>query len=829
MNSIGLVLEEIARSVRRVRRGRWRLLYLAAMLSLGLGCTVGIYDVASGLLLRPLACPHPDRVAVSANFYTQSLLFSYNLPNPHLSSIFVRAAEYEFLDANLVSSTADPRRIQVAMVSPQFFLVLESPVFIGKDFSESNVPATLPAKNSLPVVISYPLWRSYFGGDRSLLGRSIELDMQPYHFRVAGVAAPEFSFPVGVDAWVPTHLVSSSMIQTAGMPAESGGVIGLLKPGVTIGDARAAMGAWPKERLFDRGAAPDVQLTSLREFRAGEIYPLTIKLWFATVALLILIVIAVATTFKAEIDLRHEEFLTRSTLGATVSGLFYALCIESGLVVLVAVFASFPVRWYLLRVTRLYLQLPDGFDPGFRLADLAMIAGVAAVVLAASMLVFRVKLRRLPPFVSDSARRPHSPVPGGTRLPGRRFPLQIVPSAMLVILAILFAREAYRDLHIDSGVNTGSTFVSEIRLPDDSGKLLSRTGNSQMTSEEAGLAHLASIRLFRSIKNAQIGEILELVAKSPGVVHAGVLSVAPYRNFSPMGFEIQTSSTPKIPPNAPVLRPVALRSITPDALSALGVRIVHGRAFTGKGAEDENCVLVNQALAERIGQGADPIGRYLGVVSLPPGRIIGVASNVREEDLRSEVWPTLYLPFSQYAVADVDIVVRAASAVAGWDIQNRIRHAVRTVAPGATTARFQQLEEMVMSASTLPRYTAYFLGALALLAVMLAAGCASLITASELFRRRTEIGIRMALGAPKRRIVGMFVYSSLALNVIAAGLGAILAWCFASLLGHILLYRASLLDVSSYAVGVAGLIGAVAAVQAICLTRMIGNSPRDLM
>src|SRR5262249_16968721 len=159
-----------------------------------------------------------------------------------------------------------------------------------------------------------------------------------------------------------------SIVQTASVPAYSPGVIGLLKADVSLPAAEARIRAWPKERLFDGGDSR-VKLISLRDSLAGELYPLSLKLWLASMFFLILIVISAGTMFQTEAEVQRHEFAIRISLGATTGRLFASLCLETGLIVSLAVAASFLIRSALIRVTQACLPLPNGFDSGVQATD----------------------------------------------------------------------------------------------------------------------------------------------------------------------------------------------------------------------------------------------------------------------------------------------------------------------------------------------------------------------------------------------------------------------------------------------------------------------------
>ncbi len=535
----------------------------------------------------------------------------------------------------------------------------------------------------------------------------------------------------------------------------------------------------------------------------------------ASLFFLVLIVIAAGTVVQTEAEVRRHEFEIRSALGASAGRLFASLNLETGLIVSFALAASFLVRSTLIRVTSSYLSLPKGFYLGVRGIDLAMAAGVAGIAWAACILVQRTNLRQggLVRKRSDISRY---------RLPG-----QIIPATIILIAAALLARSAYKTMHIDTGVQTGGVFVSEVSFPFDWERLL-RT-DPKMSQTEIDKAFADASRLFNAQMNSDFSAILNTLAKGPGVIHAGVISTAPYKGNGPFGLEAQVYPTADVPPEVPKIHWLSERSMTPEAVPALGMRLLYGRNFTSRGAEDENTVIVNQALAAKLGPGPAALGQY--VKRLPtsePARIVGIVSNVHEQDLFSEVRPTAYRPFSQWGLSDVDLVVRTSGGVSSADALHLIEASVRSTAPSAVVSHFERLSTMVEPTGTLARYTAYYLLALALLSVFLAGFCASSKTLGEFHRRKQEIGIRMALGATKGDVIGLLVFSDLVRSAIAALFGAALAWWFSRLLSH-LLYDVKLTDPISYFVGVTTLIGSVAMVQVLLLKKILQQSPRDLI
>lgn len=834
--SLHWLAEETGRSIRRIWRRPGNFLHLALILAIGFGCVIGIFDVAFGMLHAAFPSAYTDRIAVATDANGSALLFHYDLPNPHLNTVFERAAEYQFLDANF-DSDQGPHRIEVAMVSPGFFATLGVRIPIGHDFSGGDFPSGVRWPQSLPIILSHELWHTYFASSQAILNKPIELNIPPYRFEVIGVAPPNGGFPAGVDAWIPVHLTSFSDFQTAGVPAGSGGVVGLLKLRVSITAAEVRFRAWPKEPFFDSGRNLTVQLVSLRDFRGGELYRLGIKLWLASIFFLVLTIISALTVLHTEVETRQEEFNIRSAIGASPGRLFASLNLEVGLAVLLALVATFLVRFVLIRVTASYLSLPKEFYSGIRAVDLALAAGAAGVVFLASLLVQGIALSHSLPLFSSLRSEPIQK-PVSTH---RHFPLQIVPAAMILIVATLFVRSAYKITHVDPNVRPKNAFICEVSLPDDLEKLARRinpnlseaAGSPKLSEVEREKAYSDGLDLARKATNLYVSEALNTIVSRPGVVSAGAISTAPYRGHEPLGTDAQyspaTTGSSSMNRAADVIHNVIFRSMTPGAIPALGMRLLYGRNFSGDATEDENTAIINQVLADDLGSGSSPMGGYIRIRAggLPPVRIIGIVNNVREKTLSSQVWPTAYFAFSQYAVPDMDFVVRTEN-ISVADMFTLIQTSVHSVSPRAAVSHFEPFTEMVESAGTLTRYSSYYLLGLALVSIFLAGACTSSKTLGEIRQRRHEIGIRMALGATPGNIIRMFVYSDLRRTAIASIGGALLAYWLSSVLSY-LLYDVRLIDPTSYLLSLVTLTGCITVVQIMLLKKALRENPRDLI
>jgi hypothetical protein len=271
------ISDDVVASLRRILRHPQNYVLLVLALAVSLGCVIGLFDVARELLHGRLPYRDPDRLVVGDDTLTSLYLFNTETfqPNPLLDSVFEKAAMYHLESANL-NTAAVPQRILVASITPQFFSTLGVGMELGQDFADRPLPSPHSRMPWLPVVISHRLWSNAFGRDPEVVRKSVTLDIRPHHFQVVGVAPPGVSFPPGVDAWIPEHSHSFSIIQTARVSPVLSGSIGLLPSGFSASTANSRIRTW-RQRSRAGWAGPlgnvNVQLLPIREFLGGAILP----------------------------------------------------------------------------------------------------------------------------------------------------------------------------------------------------------------------------------------------------------------------------------------------------------------------------------------------------------------------------------------------------------------------------------------------------------------------------------------------------------------------------------------------------------------------------
>jgi putative ABC transport system permease protein len=571
-------------------------------------------------------------------------------------------------------------------------------------------------------------------------------------------------------------------------------------------------------------------LVSLREFLVGKFYHLGSLLWLVTAFFLVLTVVAAASIFGLELQERAGEFRMRKILGATPGRLFRSLNIEVACILLSALAASLFVISAVLRLTVWYLQLPLAFHSNATWRDLVM-ATVAFGTLAIWIVLAQGRAIGVFGSVGESLDKLPHRENGLRAVAGFRFPLQVLSATVILVATMFLVRSAYAIAHIDPGVQPSRAFICEIALPHDMAKYVFGGQDQNLTREARDREVRIKLEQFHEQMSFYFTLILQHIRGHTGVSEAGVISLAPYRGYPTGQLSVYVSPEPVRSSNSKLVFPHMV-SMSSGAMRALGMRMIRGRNFSDEtnDAQDRDTVIINEAMAERIGPGTDALDQYITLVG--PGsraaRVIGIMRNVRETDVFTPVTPTAYFPFSQYGLPDVDIVFRTSQDMGFQDAHSLVQSSVRSVVPGAVLSRFSTLEDMVWSAGRLTRYCAYFLLALAVLGIFVAGICSWARIVTDTKRREHEVGIRLALGAEAGQLVRLMVGNQVKSSLLAASTGAVIAWWISRLVGFFL-YGVNTSGVSNYAFSIVAITSYVLLISSWAVRRAVRRNPRDLI
>jgi putative ABC transport system permease protein len=784
-------LDDVRRDVRFGLRSLRRSPGFAAVavlcLGLGIGANAAIFSVLNAVLLRPLPYAEPDRlVRAYETFGPTHGRGSVAYANFH--DWKEQGTDFEHLTAWVAASlnlqgNAEPERIKVVAATAEVFPLLGVRPLLGRAFGDFG--GQTGTGHGEVIVLGEKLWRRRFGGDRSVVGRTIRLDGEPY--TVLGVMPAAFDFPpnAAADAW-------GLFDPSPGVRKDRGGhflgVIGRLKPGVREAQAQAQLRqvadrlarAYPKEQA-GRGA----DVVPLRETVVGQSRPALLIL-LGAVALVLLIACAnVANLLLARAAVRRREVAVRLSLGASRARLIRQFLVES------------------------------------------LVLAAAGALLGA--LLARWGLSALGPLARGAL-----PIAGGIPLDGRVFGFLLLVSALSGLLfglvpALQASREDLRDTLSDAGAKAtaggrqqlfrSALVVAEIALSlvllAGAGLLL--RGFLRLSGTPSGLVADHVLTAHVAIPDAKIKgatprllqPMLDRVRHLPGVRSAGLITMLPIQDAWTNG-SYAVVGRPAPPPGQEPL--AEERAVSPGLFATLGIPILRGRDFTDRdGGPGVRLAIVNEALARQQFPGENPVGRQLQVLETgPPHTIIGVIGNVRQAGLDQAPLPEIYASYVQEGAegwfGDAVLVVR--TAVPPASVAAAVRGAVRGVDPSLPLFKVETMEEVIAKSLAGRRLNLWLLGIFAGIALVLSAAGLYGVISYLVAQRTREIGVRIALGAQTRDVIGLVMRQGTRLTAVGIGLGLLAALAFTRVLEG-LLYGVSARDPFTFS-AVAALLAAIA-------------------
>jgi len=768
--------------LRSLRRSPGFTMVAVLCLALGIGANAAIFSVLNAVLLRPLPYAQPDRLV---------RVYETSGPRTQSSASFAdfhdwqqQSTRFESLAAWLEASltlqgTSEPERIKLVAGTAGLFPLLGVRPLIGRTFSPEHAE---PA-NGQVIVLGEKLWRRRFGGDPSLIGRAIQIDGSPY--TVVGVMPASFDFPpnAAADAW---GLFDPS---PAVRQARGGGflaVVGRLKPGVSVAASAAELRPIMSrlEKQYPVQAGRGVNVLSLRETVVGTSRPALLVLLGAVGLVLLIACANVANLLLARAAVRRREVAVRLALGAGRARLVRQFLVESLVLALAGgLFGALLAGWSLWALTPLAQSaLPiaggiplDGRVFGFLLL-ISALSGLAFGIVPA-LQASREDVRGT---LNDAGAK--ATAGGGQqRFRNALVVLEIALSLVLLVGAGLLLRGFFHLSGTPSGLVAEGVLTAHVSVPD---------------ARIKG----ATIRLFQPM--------LERVRQIPGVRSAAIVSLLPIQDAWTNGsykVEGRPEPLPGQKPNA------ELRVASPDFFASLGIPILYGRDFTeGDGGLGVRRVIVNEALARQQFPGENAVGRQLRIDKEAPHTIVGVAGSVRQAGLDEEPLPEIYFPYTQVGaenwLGEGVLVIR--TAVAPASATAAVRRAVQSIDPSLPLFRVATMEEVIAESLAARRLNLWLLGIFAAIALVLSAAGLYGVIAYLVAQRKREIGIRIALGAQTREVVGLVMRQGGGLTAAGIALGLLGALAFTRALAS-LLDGVSARDLLTFS-GVAALLAAVA-------------------
>lgn len=766
-------------ALRRLRRTPGFAAAALVTLALGIGATVAMYAVVEGVILRPLPYPGSERVVrVWPGMNFNIALADRFRELPALESV-TGASGWSFI----LEGEGGAERIEGSAVDPQFFSVLGVRPALGRGF----LPEERYHDRSGVVVVSHGLWQRRWGGDPGLVGRTIALSGHRNDAHtVVGIMPPGFRPLVeGAELWVPLS-TRPGMTVASDSSWYVNQVVARLAPGATLAQAHAQVAELARrlreefpgrirgDRVRGAGAV------SLLDATVGQVRP---ALWILLGAVGLVLVVAcanVANLVLAEGSRRSREVAIRAALGASRGRLLRQSLVES--LVLALLGGGLGVLFAGLSLggldSGLSLALPRtgglGLDPSV-VAFALVLSAVTAVAFGLAPALGLVA-GRLGDALSRGGRRGTS---GNGRLGRWLVAVETALSVVLVVGAGLLIRSFWGLYTTDPGFRPDGVLVVEAAAP-----------GAEDTANRAGLQEYYRLALER-------------LRSLPGVSAAGAIHLLPLTDNNWSFPYLAEGMTPSGDEPLPAAN---FRIVTPGYFETLEIPLRRGRFLGSEDREDGTpAILVNEAFAESVWPGEDPLGKEVRIFGSQGHRVVGVVGDVRQHALDLAPRPEMYVSYRQWSAGSFYFMLRADGDPGA--LSGSVRRALRELDPGVPIPMITPLTAVVGDSVARARFYALLLGGFGGLALILGAVGVYGVTAHQVAGRRREFGVRLALGADPRGVVRRTVARGLVPvgSGVAVGLAAALG---ASRLLESLLYRVSPGDPATYA-GVAVFLGAV--------------------
>jgi putative ABC transport system permease protein len=783
--------QDVRYGLRQLRRNPGFTIVAASTLALGIGVNTAIFSIVNLLVLRPLPIHAPEQVT----FLTSQQKgggASNNFSYPDLeeirkqtSSTFSDVAGVQPYGMEGLSFEGKSRPMWTSYVTGNFFAMMGVQPALGRFF----LPAEGQVAGADPVlVLGYSYWRTRFGGDTNIVGKTADVDGHPV--TVIGVAPEGFR---GISALLDTqgYLPLGMQVldnQTASdfmshREKKNVLVVTRLKGGVKLEAAQSTLavvarrlsGEYPKEDRW----------TAVRASPLGPFGPFTdttdpmpfVGAIFLFLAGLVLVLagVNVANTLLVRATVRRREMAVRAALGAARARLIRQLLTESLMLGLLGCAGGIVLGLgasLVLSSVPTDSAIPIVFDFPFdwRVFSYALAAGVFAALLVGTVPALRASRSNLRDILHEGSR---TSTGSGQRLRKTLVVLQVAGSLMLLIVAGLFARSLKEVQNSDLGFDANQVL------------------NFSMDAHQAGYRE-PQARAF-------LDDLLTRVRALPGIQSASLAATVPMGYYSE-GTTLQIEGY-QPPPGSDNLY-AGYNTVSPNYFQTMRIPLLQGRDF--RNADNANAprvAVINQAMAERFWPKGNPVGRHFSLANDPdhPVEIIGVVKNSRTSDLSGSFGAYFYLAFSQKYMLPVTLQVRAATAPETMTPQ--IREIIRSLEPSMPVFDVMSMSQALDTLNGLMLYrVAGGLAALfGLLGLTLAFVGVYGVVSYSAAQRTHEIGIRMALGAERGDVLRLVVGQGLWLIFIGVALGIGGALAMTRLLSS-LLYGVSATDPMTFLV-----------------------------
>lgn len=733
---------------------------ITVLLTLGLciGANTAIFTVIDTLFLRPLPYPHPGRLIIIGTAFhrgtASNMQFGQNGSEWELirdHATYLQSAVYPggAGGVNLYVG-GQVKFVQQQRISAGFFKVLGVSPLLGRGFTQQEDTRGGQAV----AVLSYGLWQELFHGDRSAIGKAVELKGAPY--TVVGVMPRGFTSDVPVDVWTPVR--ASHTGEGSGTNFE---IIARMKPDVTIAQVNGQLAAITAD-LLQQYLPPQVSAREMAvPLQTGwteRVHNRLNLIWGAVGLVLLIGCVNIAGLLLARSASRSREIATRLAMGASRAQIVCQLLLEALLLALGGGVLGLLIGEFALQ--GLIALNPGEFSFWGPIHLDARVAGVMLAVSLATSIVFGL----FPAMEATTVDLRSALAEGGRGAAGSRKAwkrqalvfLEVTLGVVLVIGAGLLVRTFQKLANLSPGFNPNNVLTASASLQD-----------ARYSTTEA------NARLFR--------ETLDNIRQIPGVESAAAALSLPYQRPLNDGAHLPSAPDQYLLTN--------LTYVTPGFFKALQIPLLQGRVVLDSDtASAQPVTVINRAFIRKYLRGnADALGTTL-ICEGKPWRVVGVVADVEHSSSGFggpnplDLMPQMYVPVDQlpdgflpvvHVWLDPSWIVRTHGAAPG--IEQKMRHILASVDPMLTFSAFRTMDQVKGAELRDRRYYATLFSTLAGLAVLLSALGIYGLVAQSVVQRTREMGIRMALGATVGQVIRAAAAPAISLSLAGVACGIVLA------------------------------------------------------
>jgi putative ABC transport system permease protein len=745
-------------------------------LALGISANTAIFSIVNAVLLRSLPYPDPNQLVLMFNVPLQqpdalsSISYrDFTLCREH-SRVFSEMAGNAFHDLTLTGAD-EPSIVNAAAVTPEIFHLLNAKPLAGRSLlAEDGKQGAAPV-----AVLNENLWRSRFSSNPALIGQSITLDKRS--FTIVGILPASFRYPDGAprqDVWIPVAQdpLFGPLVSQPGVRVVVG--IGRLKPGVSLVQAQAEMnilGARLAKEFPAQDSGFTIRIQPYRQAVVGNVKsPLLILL--GAVGLLLLIACAnIANLLLSRGTSRAREIAVRIALGAGRARVVRQLLTESALLGLIGGFAGvllaastiWSLRPFLPSDVTQISPIQVG-GPVLAFALLLSLAAVLAFGLAPALLITPSNLQTK--FKEGGERTGQR---GGQRVRSFLAILEISLAMVLLVGGGLLIRSFALVSSVNPGFDPTNVIEAEVSLPQ---------------------FQYSMPQQWTAFSN----ELLTRLHAQPGLRDSALAAPLPMDRQGQASLAFSIVGNPPLSPGKS--NTADYTTVSPDYFRVMRIPLQRGHFFSEQDSPSHpNVAIISETLARRYFPNQDPIGRRMKF-GFPPNanvsrEIIGVVGDLRDVALSRTPGPMMYVPFAQAPLYGGEIVVRSSSSAAS--VAAGIRQTVQSIDQDLPVTDVEAFPEAVGASVAQERFRTLLMSSFSGIALILAAvGIFGVISYSA-SQRTHEIGIRIALGAQRRAVLGLILGQGAKLALLGLGAGAVAALLLTRLMAG-LLYGVSATD-----------------------------------